>query len=207
MMRTPIVVTMAVLLLLAACSGEPEVDQAPAEDAAVATDSGWTTVATEELTEAQKAQQQRGVDAIQAMAGRLMGELTTALDEGGPDDAIQVCSMRAPEIAAAVSNEYGLMLGRTSHLLRNAANAPPEWAEQLVRDRVADPTWLVGPDGQIAGLLPIQTRAECGMCHGPREEIADEVLAKLDQYYPEDAATGFVEGDLRGWIWVEAPPS
>ena len=43
------------------------------------------------------------------------------------------------------------------------------------------------------------------MCHGPREEISEEVIAKLDEYYPEDAATGFAEGDLRGWIWVEAP--
>ncbi len=84
---------------------------------------------------------------------------------------------------------------------------PPEWAVELVNNQVADPTWLVGPDGRVAGLLPIQTKAECGMCHGPREEIAEEVSAKLDEFYPDDDATGFAEGDLRGWIWVEAPTS
>lgn len=206
MMRTPMAVAVTALLLVVACSGQPEVEQVPAEEVAVV-DTGWTTVAVEDLSETQKAQQQRGLDAIQAMAGSLMGELTTALDEDGPDGAIEVCSMRAPEIAAVISNEYGVVLGRTSHRLRNQSNLPPEWAAELVQNEVASPTWLVGPDDRVAGLLPIQTKAECGMCHGSREEMADEVLAKLDEYYPEDAAIDFAEGDLRGWIWVEAPKS
>jgi len=205
-MRTPMVVATVAVFLLAACSGQPEVDQTPAEEVE-AVESGWTLITADELSETQQAQQQRGVEAIQAMAGSLMGELTAALDEGGPDGAIEVCSMRAPEIAAAVSNEYGVVLGRTSQRLRNQSNLAPDWAEQLVKEEVAVPTWLVGPEGQIAGVLPIVTKAECGMCHGPREEIADEVLAKLDDLYPGDQATGFAEGDLRGWIWVEAPKS
>lgn len=198
------VVATAALLLMVSCSGQPEVEQAPVEVIEEA-ENGWTMVSAEELTEAQVVQQQRGLEAVQTMAGRLMGELTTALDEDGPDGAIEVCSMRAPEIAAVVSNEYGVVLGRTSHRLRNQSNLPPEWAADLVMDEVAVPTWLVGPDGQVAGLLPIQTKAECGMCHGSREEISEEVIAKLDDYYPDDAAIGFVEGDLRGWIWIEAP--
>ena len=206
MMKTAMALATVSLLLVLACTGQPEVQQAPAEETGDV-GSGWTAITVEELSETQAAQRQRGLDAIQTMAGRLMGELATALDEDGPDGAIEVCSMRAPEIAAMVSNEYGVVLGRTSHRLRNTSNLPPEWAEQLVQDEVAVPTWLVGPDGQIAGLLPIQTKAECGMCHGPREEIPDEVRTKLDEFYPDDDATGFAEGDLRGWIWVEAPTS
>lgn len=205
-MKSMTAVAFAALLLMVACSGQPEVEQAPVETAEE-TGPVWTVVAVDEFSEEQLAQQQRGMEAIQAMAGALMGELTTALDQEGPDGAIEVCSMRAPEIAAMISNEYGVVLGRTSHRLRNQSNLPPEWATALVQNQVAEPTWLVGPEGRVAGLLPIQTRAECGMCHGPREEISEEVLAKLGEYYPEDAATGFVEGDLRGWIWVEAPTS
>ena len=203
-MKSTMAVATASLLLVMACSGQPEEEQAPVE-VVEEVESGWAVVPTEELSETQLAQQQRGLDAVQAMAGSLMGELTTALDEDGPDGAIEVCSMRAPEISAVVSNEYGVVLGRTSHRLRNSSNLPPEWAVDLVRDQVAEPTWLVGPEGRLAGLLPIQTKAECGMCHGQREELADEVIAKLDEYYPDDEAVGFTEGDLRGWIWVEAP--
>lgn len=205
-MKSTMAVATASLLLVIACSGQPEEEPAPVE-IVDETESGWTVVAAGELSETQMAQQQRGLDAVQAMAGSLMGELVTALDEDGPDGAIEVCSMRAPEIAAVVSNEFGVVLGRTSHRLRNSSNLPPEWAVDLVRDKVTEPTWLVGPEGRMAGLLPIQTKAECGMCHGPREELADEVVAKLDEYYPDDEAVGFSEGDLRGWIWVEAPTS
>lgn len=204
MTKSVMAVATTALLLVVSCSGQPEVDQVPVEVVEEA-DGGWAIVPAEELTEAQVVQQQRGLEAVQTMAGRLMGELTTALDGDGSDGAIEVCSMRAPEIAAVVSNEYGVVLGRTSQRLRNQSNLPPEWASDLVADEVATPTWLVGPDGQVAGLLPIMTKAECGMCHGPREEISEEVIAKLDDYYPDDVAIGFAEGDLRGWIWVEAP--
>jgi len=140
------------------------------------------------------------------MAKRLMGELEGALDSGDPATAVEVCRTRVPAIAADVSNEYGVRIGRTSYRLRNPANVPPAWARKLVADRVAGPTWLAGPDGELAGLLPIRLKAECTMCHGPKEEIAPEILSVLAKRYPEDAATGFHPGDLRGWFWVETGP-
>ena len=141
-MKMTMAVATAALLLVVACARQPEVE-APAVEVVEAAGSGWTIVAVEEFTEAQTAQQQRGIDAVQAMAGSLMGELTAALDEGGPDGAIEVCSMRAPEIAGVISNQYGVILGRTSHRLRNQSNLPPEWAVDLVQNQAAD-TDLVG---------------------------------------------------------------
>ena len=44
------------------------------------------------------------------------------------------------------------------------------------------------------------------MCHGAPTEIVEEIQNTLAEYYPGDQATGFKEGDLRGWFWVEAPP-
>ncbi len=206
MAKTTFGVALVALAIVAGCSQQAEVTPAPPSgQVQTASHSVWTPIAAADMTEAQKAQRQRSMDAVEALAGRLMGELTKALDEGGPTGAIDVCRMRAPEIAAAVSNEYGLVLGRTSFRLRNPSNMPPEWAEDLVRQQVADPTWMAGPDGQLGGLLPIRLKAECGMCHGPKEQIAPEVLATLEATYPEDTATGFHEGDLRGWFWVEAP--
>lgn len=205
MLRALTVVSLAGLLTAVGCSRQPEVAQAPVEEPV--TEAAWTTVAPEDLTEAQAEQQQRAQNAIQTMAERLMGELGTAMDEGGPDAAIEVCSVRAPEISAAVGNEFGLHVGRTSFRLRNQSNVPPAWAEPLVEARVEEPIWLVGPDGELAGMMPIRLRAECTMCHGPREQIADEVHAKIQDFYPEDEAIGFTEGDLRGWFWVQAPPT
>lgn len=196
-------VSIAALVTVVACSRQPA--PAPATEAAVEAVPGvaWSRVAVADMSESQQAQQERAVAAAQALGGRLLGELTTALDERGPDGAIEVCSIRAPEIAAAVSNEFGVLVGRTSFRLRNLSNQPPEWGEEVVAERVAEPTWLAGPHGELGGMLPIRLRAECEMCHGRPEQIADEVQTKVAEMYPHDLATGFQEGDLRGWIWVE----
>jgi len=207
MRRVPIGVTaVAMLVLLTACSGQPEVAETPPGDAAVASDGDWVRLAPEEMTEQQQQLRTQGTEAVQAMASRLMGELHEALDERGPDGAIEVCSMRAPEIAATVSNEFGLLIGRTSFRLRNPSNMPPEWAEGLVSERVEGPVWLEGPGGTVAGMMPIRLKPECEMCHGPTAQIAEEVQTALAEMYPQDVATGFQDGDLRGWFWVEVPP-
>jgi hypothetical protein len=166
----------------------------------------WETVLAGSMTETQKAQQELVATAVNALASEMMGELTAALDAGDPSAAIAVCKEKAPAVAVNVHENYGVKVGRTSHRLRNAANVAPEWAQPYVEGMVEDPTYLVGPDGELGALLPIKLRAECGMCHGPAEEIDESIMAAITEVYPEDQAVGFVEGDLRGWFWVEAPP-
>jgi hypothetical protein len=43
----------------------------------------------------------------------------------------------------------------------------------------------------------------CLVCHG--ETLAPEIAAQIAAQYPEDQATGFADGDLRGVFWVEFP--
>ncbi|HBD19390.1 MAG TPA: hypothetical protein DC063_04395 [Arenimonas sp.] len=49
----------------------------------------------------------------------------------------------------------------------------------------------------------IRVEAACLMCHG--DNIAPEIATRLAEHYPQDRATGFREGDLRGLIWAEVP--
>ena len=192
----------ACCLILSGCSKAAEepvvVDEAPA--------AAWERVLPGLMTETQKAQQELILTATNALASEMMGELTAALDQDGPAGGIAVCREKAPVVAAHVSETYGVAIGRTSNRLRNPANVPPEWAETYVADMVEDPTWIGGPDGELGALLPIRLKAECEMCHGPAEAIDAGVMAAIHEAYPDDAAVGFVEGDLRGWFWVEAPP-
>lgn len=207
MMSTRIGVVAVAALLVFGCGGEspPAVEEPVAETAA--TDSGWSRVSVDELDAEQQAERETMLAAQQTMAERLMGELQEALATTGAPGAIEVCSIRAPEIAAAVSNEYGLLVGRTSHRLRNVANRPPDWAVAAVEDRVADPQYFVGPDGQLAGLLPITMQEQCTMCHGSPDAIPEDVETTLAEIYPDDQAVGFAPGDLRGWFWIETPSS
>ena len=60
-------------------------------------------------------------------------------------------------------------------------------------------------DGTLGVLTPIQMASSCLTCHGGPEDLGEGVADALAKHYPEDAATGFAEGELRGWFWVESP--
>ena len=158
------------------------------------------------MTDTQRAPSELGASATNAMFSELRGELMAAMDAGDPSMAIGVCKNKAPEVGAKVAEQYGVQLGRTSHKLRNPANTAPDWADEYINDLVDTPVYLVGPAGELGVMLPIKLKAECQMCHGPQEMIDESVLAAVSEAYPEDQAVGFAEGDLRGWMWVEAPP-
>ncbi len=164
----------------------------------------WQVVAETSMTPEQAAQRDKALAARDTMFTKLKGRLMEVVGSEGPAAAIAVCSEEAPQIAADVSREQSLSIGRTSFRLRSPKNAPPEWASGPVADRVEEPTYLA-QEGKLAALLPIRVQSPCMMCHGPTEAIPADVEGALAEHYPEDQATGFEEGDLRGWFWVEVP--
>ena len=201
-MKHLVVACVAICLALAGCARPAEEPMVVEETTVVE----WERVLPGLMTETQKAQQELMLTAVNALAAELMGELTAALDAGDASAAIGVCRGKAPSVAAHVTEVYGVEIGRTSYRLRNQANVAPSWADAYVADHVEDPTYLGGPNGELGALLPIRLRAECEMCHGPAEDIDEGIQAALAEYYPNDQAMGFAEGDLRGWFWVQAPP-
>lgn len=150
-------------------------------------------------------------DAIQALQGALLERLTTELSgEGGALAAIDICREVAQAITARVAEEQGVEVGRTSHRLRNPANAPRPWLEPFVEEGVgrAFDTMLprVVDLGDRVGLVrPLPTLGMCTTCHGPADSLSAEVRSAIAEAYPADEAVGFRVGDLRGWIWAESP--
>ena len=189
-------------LMVAGCA-KPAEEPVEVEEVAVVE---WEKVLAGSMTDTQKAQQELMATAVNALASEMMGELTAALDSGDAGAAIAVCKEKAPGVAARINETYGVQIGRTSHKLRNEANVAPGWADPYIADLAEDPTYLAGPNGELGALLPIKLRAECQMCHGPVEGIDEGIVAAISEVYPDDQALGFVEGDLRGWFWLEAPP-
>lgn len=190
-MRTTIL-ALPLILLLAACGDEP------------ASSAAWKPVDPGAMSTDQKAQQAKGVAAKDALFSRLTGKLKAAFAEG-PGAAIGACRVAAPEITAAVGGEQGLRIGRTSHKLRNPKNTPPDWAGAFIDQRTSKPVWLAHDDGRLAGLLPISTMPLCLMCHGEKNSLMEPIRTALHENYPDDQATGFAPGDLRGWFWLEIP--
>ncbi len=156
--------------------------------------------------------EQKAERAAKELGSTLRHELMQALANGEPAAALDVCSTRAQTIAREVAEQSGARVGRSSLRLRNRANLPPAWVKSWLDEqgersaagvkgftRIDDT-----PDGKVARFLaPIVVDGACLTCHGPGETLAPRVSALLEERYPDDAATGYAAGDLRGALWAE----
>ncbi len=154
----------------------------------------------------------------QEFSALLKSALVARLQAEGPVAAIDFCHDEAPRIADAVMAERGVRLGRVAvpGRVRNPANAPGGWQGEALAEiqRAVEAGGAPGeqklvrredlPAGvalRLARGIPVE--APCLACHG--SNIAPPVAAALARHYPDDAATGFALGDLRGALWVEVP--
>jgi hypothetical protein len=76
----------------------------------------------------------------------------------------------------------------------------------MLNDQPAEPRLTANTEGSLGVTLPITLAANCLACHGSPDTIDPVVKAALAAKYPKDQATGFKEGDIRGWFWVKVPP-
>lgn len=154
----------------------------------------------------------RARHAAERLAIDLKDELTSALSDAGPAAAVSVCRDRAPAIAADLSGQT-LRVGRTAPRVRNPDNAPDPWERDVLdtfvrRMRAGEPAstlerWEVHEiDGRRVGrwMKAIPMQPQCTLCHGP--EIGNPPAETIARLYPEDEATGFEAGDLRGAFTV-----
>jgi hypothetical protein len=148
---------------------------------------------------------ERAALAKDALFNELSTRLLAAMSNGGPAKAIEVCSKLAPKLAKDVGEQHQVSIGRTAIRLRNENNRPPAWAEPLLKDLPTKPVIQDLNDGSTGVLFPILLKVQCLTCHGPDDKIASDIRTELARLYPNDKATGFQEGDLRGWFWVEVP--
>jgi hypothetical protein len=153
----------------------------------------------------------RAREAANALGGELMTMLLTALDEWGPEAAVTFCADSA-QYRSARHQAQGRSVRRVGTRLRNPLNGPDSteagllaaFQEALHRGEAPGDTAFVLRD-TIHYARPILVAEGCLACHGPRESLAPGVLAILAERYPDDAATGYAVGDLRGAISVRLP--
>ncbi|HCQ66323.1 MAG TPA: glutamate synthase [Rhodobacteraceae bacterium] len=147
---------------------------------------------------------------VKTFAQELQGELLTAMKAAGPASAISVCNEKAPAIAAAHEAASGWSVARSSHKLRNTDNAPDAYTAAVIADFVAreeagevakslSQAEIVEEDGQrvFRFVKAIPTGQPCLNCHGG-DDVKPEVVAKLAELYPDDAARGFTVDRMRG---------
>lgn len=152
--------------------------------------------------------------ATKDLGDTLKTHLVAALETGGPRSAVDVCRTIAPAVAGDASRSHGLEVGRTALKVRNPANAPDAFERRVLEDFVrkieagADAAALehaevVSENGETVFryMKAIPTAAEpCLACHGA--DIEPALKADILRLYPDDQATGFRAGELRGAFTV-----
>ncbi len=199
-------------------TGAPATAATGAASPDAATGSGTPPVPAAQAGASGDADLARAQAAAKAFSSQLRGELQAAMVAGGPIAAVDVCHTRAPRIADEVMAESGVRLGRVAlpGRNRNPGQAAGDWQlatllafQQAVEGgaAAADQVAMVRdglPDGVALRMMRgIATEPGCLACHG--KDVAEPIRVAIAQRYPDDQATGFAVGDLRGALWVEVP--
>lgn len=144
----------------------------------------------------------------------LKQHLMREVAEGGFVGAVQVCSEIGQQIPARIADSTGHSIRRVSLGYRNPADIPDDYERQKLQrfEQLNQTGELKGEYFETVGedsarvlryMRPLLADGLCLNCHGPKEEIPDEVRAALVQTYPEDRATGYQLGDVRGAVSVK----
>lgn len=148
----------------------------------------------------------------EAIRGLLVQELKT----GGLEGAVAVCSTKAQARTAEYQRVFKNDIRRVSLRRRNPANEPDAYERRVLEsfDRlpaaarpVAEHWELVREGGgeALRYLKPLVANAMCLTCHGEKAKIPPAVQAVLAREYPDDHATGFSVGAVRGAVSVRIP--
>ena len=126
----------------------------------------------------------RGAELLKPFKQQLMGALKQGM-QGGPLAAIPACQLQAPAIAQSLSVD-GVRIGRTSHRLRNPANASPSWVlpvmdEWLEEGAVRSPRSVTLEKDRLGYVEPIGIKPLCLACHGAN--IAPDVASQIETLY------------------------
>ncbi|MFO7726587.1 MAG: DUF3365 domain-containing protein [Oceanipulchritudo sp.] len=162
----------------------------------------------------------RAAPVARALMESLESRLKQALGKGGPINAIEVCQLEALPITRDIRDRKEVThLKRVGVRLRNPANAPDRHeaealayftqngveAGQFPKEYAQEITTSDGRTEQrYYRAIPLQAR--CVACHGPKEQMPAPIREALQQRYPDDEATGFTPGQLRGLMVVGLTP-
>lgn len=155
-----------------------------------------------------------------AVPPRLLSVLQEEIARGGHEGAVLACRDQAPALARAASAASGWAIRRVSLRQRNPQAVPDAWERGVLEafDRQAaagtPPAQLERAEVVIENGQPVWRYMRalpvvelCTACHGTPERITPAVAERLKALYPQDRATGYRPGEIRGALTMRRPAS
>ena len=138
----------------------------------------------------------------------------------GVAGAIPICKDKAPALLKQRAEELGWQMRRVSLKTRNPERGTPDaWERKHLE--AFDQRAAAGEGAAALEVGEVVTRADgtqafrylraipvgevCLGCHGDADKIGAELKAELAKSYPQDRATGYRQGQIRGAMTVERP--
>lgn len=150
-------------------------------------------------------------DSITAVAQEtLMSNVMTAVQEGGFAHAVQFCNTEAIPLTTNAVEGFGGKIERISDRNRNPDNDLKTETDKAVfkyfqeEDTAKDTLAFVGNEYIYYKRINLGM-ANCLNCHGDKNDIHPEALAKIQEMYPEDKAQGYHLNELRGAWKITIP--
>lgn len=147
---------------------------------------------------------------VRLFSERLKGQLAAAIKADGAANAVSLCQTISPDLSTVLTDESGFEVSRTALKLRNPENAAGPWELEVLGmfqekalagadlAKLEHYAELTTPEGDrlFRYMKAIPTADMCLACHGT--DLKPDVRAELTRYYPDDKATGYRLGELRG---------
>lgn len=205
-----LIALLLILPLLGCDSPDPTPPTPQIDRSTISEPDSETSPRAQKTQEAQEAQapdprQETAMAAIFDLRDTLLARVMTVARAEGFPAAVAVCYDEAIPLTEEIAQKHGVALGRTSDKLRNPDNNTPSWLSDLTPHASEGPYFTIADSGELRGVAPIRLAEACTHCHGQADKLADGVSAELARLYPNDQATGYAAGDLRGYFWVEVP--
>ena len=138
------------------------------------------------------------------MQNTLLKNVSGAIQKGGTDFAVEFCNIRAMPLTDSIAKNFKVQIQRLSDKNRNPENTIQTQADSLAWEIIkTEKTHFIeqDKDGAVVYFKPISiAMPTCIKCHGNKTDIIESTQKIIAQKYPDDKATGYKMGDLRG-MW------
>jgi hypothetical protein len=153
------------------------------------------------------------------LVSQVRGELTKELELSGPMRALIVCKYTVPEISSALSRKTGWRVTRVALRPRNPAlGSADAWEQKVLLDFERRAEKGEKPEGLEVGEFVTEPGGRfyrymkalplgpiCVACHGAPDKLTPNLKALLETEYPNDRATGYSVGQVRGAVTIKRP--
>ena len=151
---------------------------------------------------------QKSRDVIKELHKALSKELIAGIKAGGIEKAINYCHQSAKKITDSFKTDKQ-SIRRISLKYRNSENKPAPYEAEKLKQLAQDHKKgnfqteyyeIIEKDNvkYFRYFSPILIQPPCLSCHGKKEKLSPNILKALEKKYPDDKATGYKSGDLRG---------